>query len=99
MVVFVDSRRRYICDEFVMAGRFDRIDARYRTIVQRAFETDAAALLLVHNHPSGNPCPSPDDIRFTRALRALTRALDLRLEDHLVVTRSAAYSILLGRIL
>ncbi len=97
--VFINSDGRYIRDEFVMTGRCDRIDARYRFIVQRAFEADAAALLLVHNHPSGNPRPSIEDIRFTRAVSALTRALDLRLEDHLVVTHSAAYSILLGRFL
>ena len=96
-MIFLDGRRSYICDEIVTIGGHDQIRGRYRLLVQRALHNGAASLLLVHNHPSGDPRPSIADIQFTRALNALARALDIHLADHLVVTRSAAYSIILGR--
>jgi DNA repair protein RadC len=97
LMISLDARRAYICDEIVSIGNRDRIDGRYRFLVQRALDNGAASLLLVHNHPSGNPQPSHEDIRFTRALNALARALEIELADHLVVTRSAVHSIMLGR--
>lgn len=96
LMIFLDGRRRYICDEVVTMGGRDRIEGRYRLLVQRSLHNGAGSLLLVHNHPSGDPRPSQEDIRFTRALKALVRALDIDLADHLVVTRSEAFSILLG---
>jgi DNA repair protein RadC len=95
-MIFLDARRRYICDEVVTIGGRNRIEGRYRLLVQKTLQNGAASLLLVHNHPSGDPQPSREDIRFTRALKALARALDIDLADHLVVTRSAAFSIMLG---
>ena len=95
-MIFLDGRRRYICDEVVTIGGRDRIEGRYRMLMQRALHNGAGSLLLVHNHPSGNPQPSYEDIQFTRALKTLARALDIDLADHLVVTRSEAFSILLG---
>ena len=97
LMISLDARRTYICDEVVTIGGRYRIEGRYRLLAQRALENGAASLLLVHNHPSGNPRPSLADIRFTRVLRALAHALDIELTDHLVVTRSAAYSIMLGK--
>lgn len=96
LMIFLDGRRRYICDEVVTIGGRDRIEGRYRLLVQKALQNGAASLLLVHNHPSGDPQPSCEDIQFTRALKVLARALDIELADHLVVTHSAAFSILLG---
>jgi DNA repair protein RadC len=96
LMIFLDGRRKYICDEVVSIGDRARIEGRYRLLVQRALQNGAASLLLVHNHPSGDPRPSREDILFTRTLRALARALDFELADHLVITHSAAYSILLG---
>lgn len=97
--VFIDAQRRYIGEAIVGIGGGERIDARYRQIVESAFECGASSLLLAHNHPSGNPVPSVADIDFTRAFRVLTRALDLHLDDHLVVTAATIYSIRLGRVL
>lgn len=98
-MVFLGTGRAYICDEVVTIGGHDRIQGRYRLLVQRALYNRATALLLVHNHPSGDPRPSLADVRFTRALDALARALDIELVDHLVVTRTAAFSIRLGKLL
>ena len=97
LMIFLDGQHTYICDEVVIVGGHDQIQGRYRLLVQRALHNGAASLLLVHNHPSGDPRPSLADIRFTRALKALTHALDIQLADHLVVTGSAAYSIMLGK--
>lgn len=97
LMIFLDGRRNYICDEVVIIGGQNRIEGRYRLLVQRALHNGAASLLLVHNHPSGDPQPSQQDIQFTLALKALARALDIELADHLVVTRFAAFSIKLGK--
>lgn len=96
-MIFLDSRRSYICDEIVTIGEHDRIQGRYRLLMQKALHNRAASLLLAHNHPSGDPRPSMDDFRFTRTLKALANALDIELIDHLVVARSAAFSIMQGK--
>ena len=96
-MIFLDGRGTYICDEIVTIGGHNHVQGRYRLLVQRALHNGAASLLLVHNHPSGDPRPSLADIRFTRALRSLAHALDIQLVDHLVVTHSAAFSIMLGK--
>lgn len=97
VMVSLDAQRAYICDDIVTVGGPRCLNGRYRLLVQRALYNGAASLLLVHNHPSGNPRPSPDDIRFTRALKVLANALDIELIDHLVVARSSIFSIKLGR--
>lgn len=97
LVVFLDADRCYIADEVVWVGGHHLLHSRYRVLIQRALDKRAASLLLVHNHPSGDPRPSRADIAFTRAFHALTRTLEIGLCDHLVVTRSAAFSILLGK--
>jgi DNA repair protein RadC len=96
LMVSLDARRSYICDEIVSAGGSHGLQGRYRPLVDRALRNGAACLLLVHNHPSGDPRPSPADIRFTRAVKALANALEIELLDHLVVATSAAFSIRLG---
>lgn len=97
LMVSLDSRRAYICDEIVAVGGTRQLRGRYRLLVEKALHNGAASLLLVHNHPSGNPCPSPEDIRFTNALKVLANALDMELLDHLVVARLSTFSIKLGR--
>lgn len=95
-LICLDRDGRYLTDETIAIGTADVVSGRYRSLIQRAFETGAAALIVAHNHPSGEARPSGKDIAFTRALHALTRALDLSLEDHLVVTRDAVFSIKRG---
>lgn len=66
-------------------GRRDHLTLSIRTLVREALEHDAATVLLVHNHPSGDARPSADDIAFTRRLAATMAAIGVRLHDHLVV--------------
>lgn len=98
-LIYLDKNGRYLTDETLALGTRDVLRGRYRRLIQRAFETGAATMIVAHNHPSGVARPSDRDVTFTRALRALTRALDLSLEDHIVVTRDAVFSIKRGRVL
>lgn len=86
-VLFLDASRRLVADEQMQHGSVRQLAFYPRTIFRRAFELDAAAILLVHNHPSGDPTPSDSDIRVTEQLRDIGRALDIELIDHIIVTR------------
>jgi DNA repair protein RadC len=68
-------------------GTIDHTPVYPREIVKRALETGASALILVHNHPSGDPTPSRADIEMTREVAAAAKALRIHLHDHLVIGR------------
>jgi DNA repair protein RadC len=86
---------------FEFSGGQSSLVLRYRSVVERVMANGAEGLLLVHNHPSGDPTPSRDDIASTAALLALCRPLSIRLHDHLVVGGNSLVSMrragLLGR--
>lgn len=85
-VLFLDAARRLIADEQLQRGTQSRLAVYPRTIFRRALEHNAAGIILVHNHPSGDPTPSEDDIEATRLLHQIGRSLDIELIDHIVVT-------------
>lgn len=95
-VVYCDAAQGYLADETVAAGDATRIEARARPVIERALALGAAGFLLAHNHPSGICRPSADDIAATRRLKTIAEALELRLVDHLIVTRRAVYSMRAG---
>ncbi len=64
-----------------------------RLIVEEALRAKAAALILVHNHPSGETEPSADDVNFTRRMQRMLRPLDIKLLDHLIVSRCNSFSL------
>ena len=68
-----------------LEGNAVSVRGRYRPLLQRVFEADAAGFVLVHNHPSGDPRPSAADIAATRRLAALACALEVEFHDHLIV--------------
>jgi DNA repair protein RadC len=86
--LYLDARMRLIRDEVVGIGSIAEAPAYPREILRRAFEVGAAALILVHNHTSGDPMPSGQDVALTRKLMALGAALDVRVQDHIIVARS-----------
>lgn len=92
-VLFLNARNELLSDEMVFQGTIDRVHAYPREIVKSALERQATALLLVHNHPSGDPSPSAEDIRLTHAIHAALRPLDIRLHDHLIIARSGTVSL------
>jgi DNA repair protein RadC len=81
----MDSRNRLVADESQGAGSVNRAVVYPREVSRRALELHATAVVLVHNHPSGDPKPSDDDVAMTERVRAALDALGVTLHDHLVV--------------
>lgn len=87
-VLYLNSKNRLLRDETVVEGSINVAPIYPREIVRRSLEVGATALILAHNHPSGDPRPSSEDLRVTRLVSAAAGALDIRLHDHVVVARS-----------
>jgi DNA repair protein RadC len=86
-VLFLDRKNALIADEVQSHGTVDHAPVYPREIVKRALELSASALILVHNHPSGDPTPSRADIDMTREIVEAARALRIAVHDHLVIGR------------
>lgn len=86
-VLFLDRKNILIADEAQARGTVDHAPVYPREVVKRALELGASALILVHNHPSGDPTPSRSDIAMTREIAAAARALHIEVHDHLVIGR------------
>jgi DNA repair protein RadC len=84
-ILFLDRRNRLIADEVLHRGSIDHTPVYPRDIMKRALILNASALICVHNHPSGDPAPSRDDIAMTRQVKAAADALALELHDHIVI--------------
>ncbi len=84
-VLFLDTRNRLLADEAQARGTVNHTPVYPREVVKRALELQATAIILVHNHPSGDPTPSRDDIEMTREVAAAARALSIVLHDHVIV--------------
>lgn len=94
--VFLDFDRRYIGDAAMGLGNASTLTLRMRDLFGRALGVGANAIIVAHNHPSGNCLPSETDIAATRRLEAIGAALDIELVDHLIFTREAVYSMRAG---
>lgn len=86
-VLFLDKKNRLLADEFQAHGTVDHAPVYPREIIKRAIALDASALILVHNHPSGDPTPSHADIEMTRQVIEIGKPLSIVVHDHLVVGR------------
>jgi len=86
-VLYLDRKNRLIRDERQGRGTVDHTPLYPREVVKRALALGASALIVVHNHPSGDPTPSQADIAMTRQLAEAAAALGLVLHDHLIVAR------------
>ena len=86
-ILFLDRKNVLIADEVQQRGTIDHTPVYPREVVKRALALNAAALILVHNHPSGDPKPSRDDIEMTREIKAAAEALGISIHDHLVIGR------------
>ena len=91
-VLFLDRKNRLIADEQQQRGTVDHTPVYPREVVKRALELSASALILVHNHPSGDPTPSAGDIAMTREIRETASRMGIELHDHLIVTRTGETS-------
>ncbi|MFA5582106.1 MAG: DNA repair protein RadC [Paracoccaceae bacterium] len=91
-VLYLDRKNVLIADEAQASGTVDHVPVYPREVVKRALELNASALILVHNHPSGDPTPSDADLSMTAQIRDAAAALDLVLHDHLIIGKSREIS-------
>lgn len=94
--VFVGSQRRYLCDASMGQGDIGVLTLRMRDLFSKALSVNASALIIAHNHPSGQCRPSREDINATKRLCTIAQALDIELLDHLIFTHTGAYSMRAG---
>ncbi len=91
-VLFLDRKNRLIADEVLGRGTVDHAPVYVREVVARALELSATALILAHNHPSGDPTPSRADIAMTREIVEAAKAMDIVVHDHLIIGRELTAS-------
>ncbi|MDG1171019.1 MAG: DNA repair protein RadC [Sulfitobacter sp.] len=91
-VLYLDRKNVLIADEEQGKGTVDHVPVYPREVAKRALELNASALILVHNHPSGDPTPSASDIEMTARVAAACDALGLTLHDHLIIGKSTELS-------
>jgi DNA repair protein RadC len=91
-VLFLNKKNELIADEIRQSGTVDHTPAYPREVMKRALEVGATALILVHNHPSGDPTPSEADVDMTLAIKAAGEPFGIVIHDHLVVSKNGTAS-------
>lgn len=91
-ILFLDKKNTLIADEVQQRGTVDHTPVYPREVVRRALEIGASAVILVHNHPSGDPTPSRADIEMTNQIQKAAAALNIRVHDHLVIGHKSEVS-------
>ena len=92
-VLFLDKKNQLIADEVMNRGTVDQAPVYPREVMRRALELSASAVILVHNHPSGDPTPSGADISMTRLVVEAGKPLGVTVHDHLIVGREGVASL------
>jgi DNA repair protein RadC len=92
-VLFLDKKNQLIADEVQQRGTVDHTPVYPREVVKRALELAATAVILVHNHPSGDPAPSRADVQMTQAIVEVARPLGIAVHDHIIVGRDGHASL------
>jgi len=92
-VLFLDKRNQLILDEVQQRGTVDHTPVYPREVVKRALEVAASAIILVHNHPSGDPTPSNADIQMTRTIVEVAKPLGIEVHDHIIVGKDGHASL------
>jgi DNA repair protein RadC len=92
-LLFLDKRNALIADEVQQSGTVDYTPVYPREVVKRALELSASALILVHNHPSGDPTPSSADVKMTREIIEMAKPLGITIHDHIIVGREGHASL------
>ncbi len=91
-IIFLDRKYTIIENEMIQQGTIDATQFYPREIVKRAIELGAFAVVVVHNHPSGDPHPSAEDIAATKQLKIALNALEMELHDHVIISHTTYYS-------
>ncbi len=92
-LLFLDKRNQLIADEIQQTGTVDHTPVYPREVIKRALELSATALILVHNHPSGDPTPSQADIQMTKAIIGIATPLGISVHDHIIVGKNGHASL------
>ncbi len=92
-LIYLSVRNTVIGTEIVSSGTLDRVSISPRKIVERALAAKASAIILVHNHPSGDPTPSADDIAVTKEVTRAAALLGITVHDHIIIGRGQHYSL------
>ncbi len=92
-ILFLDKRNQLIADELQQVGTVDHTPVYPREVVKRALELSATAIILVHNHPSGDPTPSQADIQMTKSIMAISSPLGIAVHDHIIVGKNGHASL------
>ncbi|WP_369837414.1 DNA repair protein RadC [Donghicola sp. XS_ASV15] len=91
-VLYLDRKNVLIADEEQAKGTVDHVPVYPREVMKRALQLNASALILVHNHPSGDPSPSESDLRVTEQIDRAAQVLGLTLHDHIIIGKSCELS-------
>ncbi len=92
-ILFLDKKNKLIADEVQQVGTVDHTPVYPREVIKRSLELSATALILVHNHPSGDPQPSTADIQMTRQIADIAKPLGIVVHDHIIVGRTGHASL------
>jgi len=92
-ILFLDKRNQLIADELQQVGTIDHTPVYPREVVKRALELSATAIILVHNHPSGDPTPSTADIQMTKSIMSISSPLGISVHDHIIVGKNGHSSL------
>lgn len=98
-ILFLNKKNRLLADELHQTGTVDHTPFYPREVLKRALELSATALILVHNHPSGDPSPSPNDVQATDALSDAAKTLGIMVLDHLVIARTGHFSMAAAKLI
>jgi DNA repair protein RadC len=91
-IMFLDKKNKLIADEIQQKGTVDQTPVYPREVVKRALELQASAIILVHNHPSGDCAPSKSDIELTEQIEAGLKSVEIKLHDHLIIAGDKHFS-------
>lgn len=92
-ILFLDKKNKLIADEVQQSGTVDHTPVYPREVVRRALELSATAIILVHNHPSGDPTPSRADVEMTHRIIEAAAPLDIIIHDHIIIGRGGHASL------
>jgi DNA repair protein RadC len=91
-LLYLNRKNVLIADELQQRGTIDHTPVYPREVIKRALDLEASALIMVHNHPSGDTTPSPADIDMTKRIKSIAKPLNIELHDHVIVSRKGYYS-------
>ncbi|MEE9167199.1 MAG: DNA repair protein RadC [Candidatus Neomarinimicrobiota bacterium] len=92
VVMFLSGSNKHIATEILFKGTLTASSVYPREVIKRALELDSAAIIVAHNHPSGNLNPSSDDRKITSRIKSACEVMDLPLHDHLIIAGKSHYS-------